>query len=76
MPPITYIDEDSTYNTPSQPVILCSAGSGSVLSYFDDIYMEVMNNNGVIWVQDTVDNETPVFGSQYSYLDIEYGGVE
>lgn len=76
VPPITYIDEDSTYNTPSQPVILCSAGSGSVLSYFDDIYMEVMNNNGVIWVQDTVDNETPVFGSQYSYLDIEYGGVE
>lgn len=72
----TFTDPDNTYTTPAQPVILCSAGSGSVLSYFDDVYMEVMNNNGVIWVQNTVDNETKVFGSQYSYLDVEYGGVE
>ena len=48
----------------------------SVLSYFDDVYMEVPNANGVIWVQNHVDAGTKAFGDQLSLLEVEYGGVE
>lgn len=75
-PMFTFVDENKTYSKAAQPTILCHAGFGSVLSYFDDIYMEVPNNNGVIWVQNSVDQNTKVFGTQYSTLDVTYGGVE
>ena len=73
IPNFTFIDEDRLYNDAAQPVILCSA---NVLCYFEDIYMEVKNSNGVIWVQDIVDANTPLYGTQKTYLDISYGGVE
>lgn len=75
-PLYTFTDADKTYKDAAQPTILCHAGFGSVLSYFDDIYMEVPNNNGVIWVQNSVATDTKVFGNQLSLLDISYGGVE
>ena len=75
-PILTYIDEDETYTDARIPILLCSAGSGSVLSYFDDIYMEVKNNDGIIWVRNEVEAETELFGVQRTLLDIEYGGEE
>lgn len=74
-PIYTFTDPDSTYTRASIPIILCSAGSGSVLSYFDDIYMEVTNDDGAIWIQNAVDADTPLFNKQYSLLDVKCGGV-
>lgn len=73
-PILTYVDEDSTYNDARIPILLCSAGSGSVLSYFDNIYMEVPNDDGVIWVKNEVDEKTALFGIQKTLIDIQYGG--
>lgn len=75
-PLYTWVDNNRTFKDASQPVILCHAGFGSVLSYFDDVYMEVPNANGVIWVQNHVDAGTKAFGDQLSLLEVEYGGVE
>ena len=73
-PILSYIDEEETYTDARIPILLCSAGSGSVLSYFDDLYMEVENDDGVIWVKNEVDESTPLFGTQRTLLDITYGG--
>lgn len=75
-PLYSFIDEANTHTRASKPVICCHAGFGSVLTYFDDVKMEVENNNGIIWIENTVDSKTPVFGAQYSSLNVEYGGVE
>lgn len=75
-PLYSFIDEEYTYLKASKPVIVCHAGFGSVLTYFDDIKMEVENENGVIWIENTVDAKTPLFSSQYSILDMKFGGVE
>lgn len=72
-PVLTYIDEDETYMDARIPIILCSAGSGSVLSYFDNIYMEVQNNDGIIWVKNEIP-DTDLTGTQLTLLDIKYGG--
>ena len=38
--------------------------------------MEVENDDGVIWIENSVDGKTSLFGAQYSLLNMEYGGVE
>lgn len=73
-PVLTFVDKDENFNDARIPVLLCSAGSGSVLSYFDNIYMEVENNDGIVWVKDEVDASTTLFGVQRTLMDIEYGG--
>ena len=75
-PLYSFIDEENLHTKASKPIICCHAGFGSVLTYFDDISMEVENDEGVIWIENTVDSKTPLFSTQYSVLDIEYGGVE
>lgn len=71
-----FIDNGNHHLKHSKPVICCHAGFGSVLTYFDDVKMEVENDDGVIWIENTVNSSTPLFSTQYSLLDIEYGGVE
>lgn len=75
-PLYSFIDENETHTRASKPVIVCHAGFGSVLTYFDDVKMEVENDDGVIWIENSVDGKTSLFGAQYSLLNMEYGGVE
>lgn len=75
-PLYSFIDSEQLHLKACRPIIVCHAGKGSVLTYFDDIKMEVENEDGIIWIENSVDPKTPVFGSQYSILNVEYGGVE
>ena len=75
-PLYSFIDEENTHTRASKPIIVCHAGFGSVLTYFDDVKMEVENDDGVIWIENSVDSTTSLFGAQYSLLNMEYGGVE
>lgn len=75
-PLCSFIDEEDLHTNPTKPIILSHAGFGSVLLYFDDIYMEVPNENGIIWIENNVPSTTATFGVQYSILNVEYGGVE
>lgn len=75
-PLYSFIDENNTHEKASKPVICVHAGFGSVLTYFDDIKMEIDNEDGVIWIENTVDSKTEVFGTQYTLLNMDYGGVE
>jgi hypothetical protein len=63
------------YNNAAKPVLASHPGSGSILVYFDDIKMEVPTTTGLIWIDNTVNLNTPVFGVQYSIVKVEYGGV-
>lgn len=75
-PKFRFIDTNNYHTKASRPIIVCHAGFGSVLTYFDDIRMEVENDNGVIWIDNQVDAKTGVYNLQYSLLDVSYGGVE
>lgn len=70
----SWIDTEYRHAKASKPVICCHAGFGSVLTYFDDIRMEVANQNGQIWIQNTVNSKTPVFSTQRTLLAVDYGG--
>ena len=48
----------------------------SYIIYFDDVRQEVANEDGTIWVQNTVPANTPVFSTQRTLLAVEYGGEE
>lgn len=72
----SWIDTEYRHAKASRPVILCHAGFGSILTYFDDVRQEVANENGVVWVQNTVPANTPVFSTQRTLLAVEYGGEE
>ena len=72
----SFVDQEYRHSKASRPVILCHAGFGSILTYFDDIRQEVANEDGIIWVQNTVDAKTPVFSTQRTLLSVEYGGEE
>lgn len=74
-PLYSFVDSENTHTKASKPIICVHAGYGSVLTYFDDIKMEVENDNGIIWIQNQVDNKTPAFGTQLSIFNISYGGV-
>lgn len=74
-PLYSFIDEARTYNGSAKPVICSHPGSGSILIYFDDIRMEVPNVNGLVWIDNSVNLDTKVFGVQYSIFDVRYGGV-
>lgn len=75
-PLYSFIDESNAFTGKSKPILCTHAGNGSTLIYFDDIRMETENEFGLLWIQNTVDSKTPLFGSQYSILDINYGGVK
>ena len=74
-PLYSFIDTQNTYAGASKPVLCSHAGSGSILVYFDEIKMEVDNNNGLLWIDNSISLSTPAFGEQYSILKLEYGGV-
>lgn len=75
-PICSFVDPDFTYENASKPILCTHPGNGSTLIYFDDIRMEVENEEGLLWIQNTVDAKTKLFGTQYSVLDLQYGGVE
>lgn len=75
-PLFVYEDPEATYNNASRPVICCHAGYGSILTYFDDIKMEIENNDGVVWIENTIASDTGLYATQYSILNVAYGGVE
>lgn len=72
----SWIDTEYRHSKASRPVIVCHAGFGSILTYFDDVKQEVANEDGTIWVQNTVPANTPVFSTQRTLLAVEYGGEE
>jgi hypothetical protein len=72
----TWVDEEYRHAKASRPIILCHAGFGSILTYFDDIKQEVANEDGIIYVQNTVPASTSVFSTQRTLLAVEYGGEE
>lgn len=75
-PLCSFVDSESTYENASRPILCTHAGNGNTLIYFDDVRMEVENNDGLLWIENTIDVKTKLFGTQYSVLDISYGGVE
>lgn len=74
-PNYSFIDNASTYTSSSKPVLACHQGTGSILIYYDDIRMEVPTTEGRIWIKDSVNSNTSVFGVQQSIFKLEYGGV-
>jgi hypothetical protein len=72
----SWIDTEYRHSKASRPVIVCHAGFGSILTYFDDVRQEVPNENGTVWIQNTVPANTPVFSTQRTLLAVEYGGEE
>jgi hypothetical protein len=75
VPNYSWADEQNTYMGASRPVLACHAGTGSILIYYDDIRMEVPTNEGRVWIKNTVNNTTSVFGVQQSIFKMEFGGV-
>ncbi|MEG2018063.1 MAG: hypothetical protein RR128_06335 [Clostridium sp.] len=75
-PLYSFIDSENSFTGKSKPILCTHAGNGSTLIYFDEIRMEVANNFGLLWIENTVDPKTSLFGTQYSLLEIEFGGVE
>lgn len=73
-PKFTFIDEDFTYDKAAKPILCTDAGNGGTLIYFDDIKMEVENENGILWIDNTVNPRTGVTGSQYTILKVDFGG--
>lgn len=74
-PNYSWVDVNNTYTEASKPVLACHAGSGSILIYYDDIRMEVPTTDGRLWIKDTINNSTSVFGVQQTIFKMEYGGV-
>ena len=74
-PLYSFVDETDTYIHAAKPVLVSHPGSGSILIYFDDITLEVPTQNGMVWIKNTVTQNTPVNGRQYSIFKMEYGGV-
>jgi hypothetical protein len=75
IPNYSWVDENRTYMNASKPVLACHAGTGSILIYYDDIRMEVPTAEGRIWIKDTVNSETTVFGEQQTVFKVDFGGV-
>ena len=75
-PLYSFTDEENLHTKASKPIICVHAGLGSAKSYFDDVRMSIVNKDGVIWIENNTDKDTKVFGTQYSVLNVEYGGVE
>jgi hypothetical protein len=73
-PLYSFVDGSNRYTNASKPIIASHPSTGSILIYFDDIKMEVPNNNGLVWIQDTINKDTKLFGRQYSVFKLEYGG--
>jgi hypothetical protein len=73
-PLYSFIDNANSFTNASRPVICSHPSTGSVLIYFDDIRMEVPNDNGKIWIKDTINKDTKVYGRQQSVFRLEYGG--
>lgn len=75
-PLYSFTDTENLHTKPSKPIICVHAGLGSAKSYFDDVRMSVVNKDGVVWIENSTDKDTKIFGTQYSVLNVEYGGVE
>lgn len=75
-PMFSFVDNANTYTGKSKPVLCTHAGNGSTLIYFDDLRMEIETPDGLVWIENTVDAKTGLFGTQYSVLELEFGGVE
>lgn len=73
-PLYTFVDRDETYTKASKPIICCHAGSGSAKTYFDDVRMSVTNKDGIVWIENSVKSDTELYGTQYSVLNVEFGG--
>ena len=75
IPNYAFVDSANTYTNSSRPILACHAGTGSVLIYYDDIKMEIPTQNGLVWINNKVNNTTQVFGTQKSIFKMEFGGV-
>jgi len=73
-PLFSFIDDERTYNGVAKPIICSHPGSGSILIYFDDIKVEVPTTTGLLWVENNVNLNTKVFGTQYSIVNFDFGG--
>lgn len=75
-PLYTFVDVEYTHVNASRPIVLCHASAGSARITFDNIKMSVDNDEGVIYIQNDVPKDTPLFSQQLTLLDIEYGDVQ
>ena len=74
-PLFSFIDENNTYTGSAKPVLASHAGSGSILIYFDDIKLEIPTAIGLVWIDNSVNLNTPLFGEQYSVFKVEFGAT-
>lgn len=71
----SYIDNNATYKSSSIPVLCADTSANDNLIYFDDIKMEIPTNEGMVWILDSVNKSTNVFGRQFSIFKVEFGGA-
>lgn len=75
-PLYSFTETERLHTKASKPIICCHAGLGSAKTYFDEVKMSVPNEDGVIWIENNVDKDSSLFGTQMSIFNVDFGGVE